>query len=128
MLIFERASKSKLRFNSVRGLLTVEDLWDLPLSGNALTLDLIAKGINKQLKEAEEESFVKPYTEASTELSLALDIVKRVIEVKLINIETQNKRKATAEKRSKILEILASKKNEGLKEKSTDELMAMLED
>lgn len=135
--LFERASKKKLRFDTCRGFATTEDLWDMPLTEENprivlnipqdFSLDAVAKKLNRQLKQAEEESFVKPHTTASTDLSLALDIVKRVIDVKLANIEAQEKRAATTAKRNKILEILASKEDEGLREKSTEELMAMLE-
>ena len=38
--IFKQATKLKLRFSSVRGDLTVEDLWDLPLTSKSnLSLD-----------------------------------------------------------------------------------------
>jgi hypothetical protein len=51
--LFEKASRLKLRFSSPAGLLTVEDLWDLPLSAQAkvANLDDIAKGLNKTLEQ-----------------------------------------------------------------------------
>jgi len=127
--LFEKASKMKLRFQTSRGLVTTEDLWDMPLvdSRTNFSLDALAKWINRQVKEAEEESFVEPHSTKNTTLVLALDIVKRVIEVKLKNIEAQDKRAATTARKDKILEILASKEDEGLRAKSAEELMAMLE-
>ena len=128
--LFEKASKTKLRFATTRGPIAVEDLWDMPLSDERqnFSLDILAKAINRQLKEAEEESFVKPHTNASTSLSLALDIVKRVIAVKIKAIEIQEKRAATIAHKDKIMEILASKEDEELRQKSAEELMKMLED
>ena len=128
--LFEKASKMKLRFQTSRGLVTTEDLWDMPLvdSRTNFSLDALAKWINRQVKEAEEESFVEPHSTKNTTLVLALDIVKRVIEVKLKNIETQNKRATTAARKDKILEILASKEDEGLRAKSAEELMEMLKE
>ena len=128
--LFESASKMKLRFQTSRGLVTTEDLWDMPLvdSRTNFSLDALAKWINRQVKEAEEESFVEPHSTKNTTLVLALDIVKRVIEVKLKNIEAQNKRTTTAARKDKILEILASKEDEGLRAKSAEELMEMLKE
>ena len=128
--LFEKASKLKLRFNSIRGPINVEDLWDMPLANDreSFSLDDLAKGLNRQLKRAEEESFVKPPTNTASRWALALDIVKRVIEVKLKNIETADKKAATIVRKGKIMEILASKEDDSLREKSADELMEMLKD
>ena len=128
--MFEKASKLKLRFNSIRGFITVEDLWDLPLVDNKtdFSLNRVAQVLNRELKLVEEESFVKPHTTENTTQALALDIVKRVIEVKLKNIETADKKAATIARKGKIMEILASKEDDSLREKSADELMEMLKD
>ena len=50
--MFEKASRMKLRFNTQRGVLSVEDLWDLPL----IQLDNIAIALNKKLQESKTES------------------------------------------------------------------------
>ena len=46
--IFMKATQKKLRFDSTQGLLTVEDLWDLPLTGTnkKANLDDIAIGLD----------------------------------------------------------------------------------
>ena len=52
--MFEKATRLKLRFETVRGYVTTEDLWDIPLSAvNGFCLDTIAKNLNKKLKELE---------------------------------------------------------------------------
>jgi len=64
MSLFETASKNKLRFSSIKGNLTTEDLWDLPLTSKSgrICLDNIAKQLYKELKDSTEESFVLPKT------------------------------------------------------------------
>ena len=64
--MFEKASRMKLRFNTQRGVLSVEDLWDLPL----IQLDNIAIALNKKLQESKTESFIKTRTKNTTELEL----------------------------------------------------------
>ena len=59
MNLFEIATRAKFRFDSLKGALTVEQLWELPLqSRTGVDLDTVAKGINASLKEVAEESFV----------------------------------------------------------------------
>ena len=46
MSIFEQASRLKLRFASVKGELTIEHLWGLPLqSKTSFDLDTVAKAV-----------------------------------------------------------------------------------
>jgi hypothetical protein len=61
MNIFEYATRNRLRFASVRGELTVEQLWnDVPLrSRDDFNLNVVAKSANKALKDISEESFVE---------------------------------------------------------------------
>lgn len=131
--VFEQASRLKLRFESPRGLLTVEDLWDLPLtspSGNRANLDAIGMSLYRQTRDmAEVVSFVSPTAESreKSELELRLAIVKHVIDVKL---RERAELQAAAERRDKkqrILELIARKQDEQLAERSEDELRTMLE-
>ena len=81
--MFEKAARLKLRFDTPRGNLTVEDLWDIPLTGQQISLDNVAKAVNKGLKASEEESFVAKPSSKDRVLSLKLDILKHVIRVRL---------------------------------------------
>lgn len=82
--LFEEASRKKLRFPTERGELSVEQLWDLPLtSDRGLSLDAIAIGINVQLKAVSEDSFVKPQSNPrKAQYEMMLEIIKHIIAVK----------------------------------------------
>jgi len=126
--MFEKASRLKLRFQSTAGMLTVEDLWELPLTRTSGTsLDSIAKAVNKELKDTAEESFVTTATAANTELALKLDILKYIISVKLQEAEN---RKTAAEKRERkahIMQLIADKQDEELRGKSLEDLQKELD-
>lgn len=124
--MFEKASRLKLRFATERGNLTAEDLWDLPLTSNRnVNLDDIAKGLSREVKESATESFVHKATSASEALELKFDVVKRVIEVKLAEREAAALKSEAAEKKQRILGIIAKKKDEKLEGSSLEELEAM---
>lgn len=119
----EKASRIKLRYSTNRGVLSVEDLWDLSLE----QLDPIAINLNKRLKESQTESFIKTRTKDTTELELKFNIVKHIIDVKL---QEQEERTVAAEKkakRQKILDLMAKKQDAELESKSYEELAKELE-
>lgn len=131
--IFEYATRHKLRFSSVRGELSVEQLWDAPLhSRDDFNLNVIAKVANRALKEITEESFVE--TAKTTEHArreAAMEIVKHVIDAKLTEEETTKKRAANKQEQQKLLKILAEKQDGKLSDLSEKELqrrIAALED
>jgi hypothetical protein len=110
---FEYATRNKLRFASVRGDLTVENLWDVPLrttgSGDGFNLNAIAKTVSASLKETEENFVEDKKTTTRVRLEVALDIVKYIIATKL-NDEALAKRRVEAKaEKEKLLEILAEK-------------------
>lgn len=120
--MFEKASKLKLRFKTSVGNLTVEDLWDIPLSGRGVSLDKVAKALNKTIKEGDEESFVVKKSSKDTALHLSFDIVKHIIEARLLEAEKNEKRAENSAKKEKILSIIADKEDDALKGKSAEEL------
>jgi len=121
--IFEVATRTKMRF-SFRGLISLEDLWDLSVRD----LDLIFKGLNSELKKVTEESLLDTKTKEDKDLETKIEIVKYIVKVKLEEEDTRLKAKAQKEQKQKILEILSTKQDESLQNKSVDELKAMLEE
>ncbi len=130
MNIFERASRRKLRFESDRGDLTAEQLWDLPLidTRGRLNLDQMARGVNTVLKSLEGESFVEIKPDPrKIELELQLDILKHVIASKMADAAAAEKRAANVARQQKILAALANREDQELTAKSKEELLAELE-
>lgn len=128
MNIFEKATKQKLRFTSVKGPLTVEDLWDLPLQAkDKCDLDNVARTVSNDLKAVTEESFVATKTSpAKARYELQLEIVKHVIAVKLAAEEEAKNRAQRESERQKLLDALASKKDAELNNLSADEIQKRL--
>lgn len=127
MGLFEKASRQKLRFDTVKGSLTIEDLWDLPLtSQRGASLDEIAKGLNRELKDTAQESFVLPATTTNTLAQLKFDIVKHVIDVRQAENAAALVKREAAEKKQRILGIIAKKQDEKLENTSLEELEQMV--
>ncbi len=131
--IFEYATRNKLRFASVRGDLSIEQLWDVPLrSKDDFNLNAVAKAASKAFKEISEESFVETKkTPEHTRREAALEVVKYIIEVKLDEEKAAETRAARKQEKEKLLQILAEKQAGKLSELSEKELqkrIAALED
>jgi len=122
--IFEYATRNKLRFASIRGELTVEQLWDVPLrSRDDFNLNTIAKAANKALKETSEESFVETAkTAAHTRCEAAMETVKYIIDIKLVEEQVAKTRAEKKQEKEKLLGILAEKQAGKLSELSEKEL------
>ena len=121
--IFELASRMKIRF-AYRGMITVEDLWDLSVQ----ELDKIFQKLNKALKESKEESLLKPQDKEDSELAIAVAIVRHVVEVKLAESAIALATVERKAKKEKILSILADKQDDSLRNMSQEDLTKMLED
>ncbi|MEL3959477.1 hypothetical protein NST17_20205 [Caldifermentibacillus hisashii] len=121
MNIFEVATRKKFRF-PFKGLVSVEDLWDLSVQN----LDLVFKTLNSELKKTQEESLLNTKAKEDKELEQKVEIVKHIVNVKLEEENMRLKAKEQKEQKQKIMEILLAKQDETLYNKSVDELKAML--
>ena len=128
--VFEKATRLKLRFDTGKGQLTVEDLWDLPLTStiNKANLDEIARSLHKQLKNDDDVSFVDKDKKSDAIVQLKFDIVKHIIEVRLEENEKKAAARANSAKRQVLLQALAERETEDLKNKTPEEIRAMLAD
>lgn len=130
--IMFQAALQKLRFYTNRGLLSAENLFDMPLqSKDAFSLDVLAKGVNHQLRQEAEESFVETgvnpaKAKLELQLELQLEVIKAVIAYK---VEQQKAREAAAARkveRAKLVNLLGEKQDEALKTLTPEEIQKRL--
>lgn len=127
MNIFESASRKKYRYQSAKGDLTTEQLWDLPLSTGPANLDLIARAVNAELKSVSEESFVVVRPDPrKDELAEKLEVLKHVIAVKMADAEKAKQAVERAEKRRKLVDAIASQEERSLANMSKEDLLKQL--
>lgn len=119
--MFETAVRNKMRF-PYKGQISVEDLWDLDVNA----LDGVFKTLNSKVKVSQEESLLRTRSKESEELMVQIEIVKYIVSVKLAEAEARKNAEANRAKRQQILGILADKQESDLKNKSPEELQAML--
>ncbi len=128
--LFETATREKYRFASAKGDLTVEELWDLPLTATVTNrmqttdLDNIALQLDDQLSKTTEKSFVRNVKKENVVLKNKLEIVKYIISVKMEEANVKALAKAKASELANLDTLIAQKQNEALQSKSLDELLA----
>ena len=127
--LFLIASRQKFKFNSTKGLLSVEDLWDLPLQSQTgkASLDEIARELHNKLKEDTEISFVTPKS-SDTTVQQKFDIVKFIIDTRIAEREAAVNERARADRRAKLMEVIERKENDNLNNMNIEDLKKLLQD
>lgn len=123
--LFEKAARLKLRFETPQGVVTAEDLWDLPLTSakGRANLDDVAKDLAVALNGAGAvQSFVNKSAPSNERLETAFALVKRVIDVRLAEREAAETARTRKAQKERILELIERKEDEALAGKSMDEL------
>ena len=124
--LFEIAARKKYRF-SYKGWISTEDLWDMDRDG----LDSVYKWLTSlKNKSSTEDSLLNDNAKDKEDADLQnkIDIVKHVFEVKKEESFNALKEKENAEKKRRILDILAKKQDEVLMNTKVEDLKKMLED
>lgn len=126
MNLFKEALAQKLRFKTIRGNISTEELWDIPLtSKNGFSLNDIAKDIYLELKQEVEIDFVGGTTSENSEGNLKLEILKEIIKDKKEAIE-RNEQEASSKTHNQFIDsLIAEKQNESMKAMSIEELKAL---
>ena len=127
MSINEQASKDKLRFQTVKGNLTVEQLWDLPLDKGEVNLYQLATEllVDTQNKPEQALSFFKKTTSKNELAQLKFDIVKHIVTTKVAEIEDKTNEAVKQSEIAELDKLIAAKEAEAKAGLSLDELKAM---
>lgn len=122
--MYKQAAKLRLRFSTTRGLLSVEQLFELSMTDIANAI----KSVKKILKTTDDDelAFLESTKTVDVENQLRFNILKDVYLTKKEENETARVTLENKEFNQKILSIIADKEEDSLKGKSIEELKAMI--
>lgn len=125
--VFEKASRAKLRFQTPRGNLSVEQLWDLPLDKGEVNLYNLAQDLLTQVadKPAEKLSFFSKAVAVDETAELKFEIVKHIVTMRVAEAEAQQTEAIKRTQRAELDALIAAKKAEAKQGLSLEELEAM---
>lgn len=122
---FIQASKMKLRFNTPKGLLSTEQLWDLTLVDLTTSIKASKKLLNKT--EDNDLSFLEITTTVADQTEqLRFEILKEVYLTKKADNEAIRTAKENKEHNQKIMQLIEQKKDDKLSGLSIEELEKMI--
>lgn len=128
--MYKIASRKKLRIQTNKGMLSVEQLWDLSKEDIGELAKSIRKRINDQkgVTGDSELDFLKPSAQTEETIDeLAFRILKDIYTTKQAEEDKAHRRAAARENNRKILELIAKKQDQELENKSIEELEKMLQ-
>jgi len=114
--IFERASRQNLCYEGYKGLISVNDLWSLPLKGRGVTLDKIWTDLYTSTKD---DNIVSPAMKTNRKDStdkLRFDIVDHIIRIRMDEADVAEKANEIKQKKARVLEIMHSQEDAELVE------------
>lgn len=119
---FKEASRLKLRVDTPKGPLSVEQLWGLSLD----ELDTIAVSLSDHYDESGTKSFLKTRSKKDKMVKLALDVVLDVLGTKLEETEQAAKARDIKEHNQKIMSKIQEAKDKELDNLSPEQLEKLL--
>lgn len=122
--MYQKVARLKLRFDSVRGNVMAEDLWDLSL----VELDSLAKDLNNKLKASNQESFIVEVSKPDEILQLKFDVVLDVIKTLMAEAKINQDAIVKQQKKNQLFKLIADKENDELAGKSIEELRQMVQE
>ena len=119
---FKLASQQKLRFQTARGPLTTEQLWDLSVND----LDALAVSLETEHNQSGKKSFLTKTSTKDKTAKLKFDIVLDILTTKVDEMQAASEALEIREHNKKIIALISEKQDESLKGKSIKQLEAML--
>ena len=120
---FEKAIRAKVRFETTKGVITLEDLYDLSIP----SLETMAQKLNKEKKELEGESFfVTKQTKESRLVDLKLELVIHVGKTKIAEKEKHELRQIKLSKAAELRDLIQKKERTVLESKNMEDLQKEL--
>ena len=123
---FKSATRQKLRFNTSKGVLSTEQVWDLGIT----SLAGIVRNLKKELnKDSDDELAFLDDTSAPVDetVELRFNIVKEIYLAKKAERDSIKTEAAKKEHNQKILAEMARRKEESITKVSDEELEKMLQ-
>lgn len=120
--MYKEAIRSGMRIQTNKGNLSIEQLWDLPLT----ELNTLAVSLDEKYKNSKGKSFLDTKTVADKGLKNQFDIVLDILETKKEELDIASKKKENKDHNAKIFALIAKKKEGELEGKSLKQLEAML--
>lgn len=130
-MLYKKAAQVKLRIQTCKGLLSVEDVWGLSLANLDASIRSLAPLVKKYQTEDSDLDFLSSNSDTKSEetslLELSFEILKDVYITKKEEANAKAKARETKEFNQKIMSLIAEKQENSLKDKSVEELMAMIQ-
>ena len=120
--LFEMATRSKLRFPSTKGELSVEDLWDL----SDKDLDVVYKNLKDQEVKSSGESLLDD-ANVDPKLTAAIGIVRYIFTTKRKEKLAEKERINKKQTQKKYIDALSKKEDKTIEKMSEAELRAMID-
>lgn len=124
----EAAVRAKLRFETSRGVLNVEQLFDVPLESNGdFSLDYLHGKASAEVNANGAESYVtKSKRKGTATAELQVAVLEHIIDLRVAEQKTANNRAALQARREQLLAAAADKQNQALANASPEEINAEL--
>jgi len=124
--MYKQAAILKLRFETPKGLLSAEQLFDLSMTDLSTSIKKVNALLKKEQSTDDELAFLEGVDVAETQNSLRFKILKDVYLTKKEARDAAALDYEKKQKKQRIAELIAKKKDEELENKSIEELEKML--